>query len=246
MRFDNDENMSIFGSDYQYSAISVDKLDNLEYTVITLIVDTTPSVSRFVDLIKDTLKKVVKGCKKNKQISENLLLRVVKFNTRIGVQEVHGFKELKMIDEDTDYNDIELDGFTNLFNSWDEEVKVLEDYLNNLTQSEFVNNCLIIGLTDGDDNLHDKTPEMVGNSIMSLKQKEVTESLLTILIGLTTDDNLSGYLKNFVDKAKIDAYINAKDMTTEGFAKLANFITDSISSTSDMRGTGSPSQVLDF
>jgi hypothetical protein len=52
---------------------------------------------------------------------------------------------------------------------------------------------------------------------------------------------LSTYLQSFVNDAKIDNYITIGDANANSLAKLARFISQSVSSQSQSVGTGGPS-----
>ncbi|UCE66565.1 MAG: hypothetical protein JSU85_00700, partial [Candidatus Zixiibacteriota bacterium] len=59
-------------------------------------------------------------------------------------------------------------------------------------------------------------------------------------------DECKAYLDDFKDKANLQQFVNAGNATPKTLAKLANFISKSISSQSQSLGTGGPSQSLSF
>lgn len=246
-RYDNN-NMEIFVApgNFQFSGTSIQKLESSQYTLVTLCIDSTPSVSGFKDLIVKTIKEIINGCKLNKIIVDNLLVRVVYFNSTIGVKEFHGYKQLNQIDVDNDYECIQFSGMTNLNNAVFESLEVNDNYSKSLRDKDYDNNSIIFVLTDGMDNYSSKTAFDVKNKTDEIKRKENTESILNLLIGLNTDNNISSYLENFKNIAGFDDYIDAKELTSEKSAKISNFIIDQVSSQSSSLGTGSPSQVLTF
>ncbi len=72
-----------------------------------------------------------------------------------------------------------------------------------------------------------------------------------VLIGLFDPKDshatqVKGYLKIFKDEAEIDQYVDAGDATPTKLAKLAEFVSQSISSQSQSLGSGGPSQNLNF
>ncbi len=70
---------------------------------------------------------------------------------------------------------------------------------------------------------------------------EIVESMVTVLVGV----NASEYkyeLDNFYQEAGLTQYIDAGEATKGKLAKLAEFVSQSISSQSQSLGTGGPSQ----
>ena len=79
-------------------------------------------------------------------------------------------------------------------------------------------------------------------------QKECLESLSTILIAVgTADARLRGLLQTFHTEAEFtNPMIDVKDATPDAIARIGRFVASSISSTSQVLGTGGPSQSLTF
>jgi len=76
-------------------------------------------------------------------------------------------------------------------------------------------------------------------------QGEDIESLLTILIGVN-DNSYKSYLETFKDEANLSQYVSVGDATAQKLAKLAAFVSKSISSQSQSLGSGGASQLLTF
>jgi hypothetical protein len=72
------------------------------------------------------------------------------------------------------------------------------------------------------------------------------ESLKTILIGIGDETQVENYLKNFASNAGLDQYLWVGNATPSKIAKLADFISRSVSSASQSLGTGGPSANLTF
>lgn len=245
-RYDTDMEKFTAPGNFQFSGTSIGKLQSSQYTLVTLCIDATPSVMNFKDLIIKTIKNMITGCTLNKVIVDNLLIRVVYFNSTIGIRELHGYKELNRIDIDNDYENIEFLGMTNLNDAVFENLEVNDKYSKDLSLKDFDNNSIVFVLTDGIDNYSSKTQIDIKNKLDDVKRKEITESILMLLIGLNTDDQISAYLDNFKSIVGFDDYIDAKELTAEKSAKISNFIVSQVSSQSSSLGTGSPSQVLKF
>jgi uncharacterized protein YegL len=73
------------------------------------------------------------------------------------------------------------------------------------------------------------------------------ESIKLILIGVNdSSSHLKRYLDDFKTDAGFDEYISLGDVTPAKLAKLAEWISQSISSASQSLGTGGPSKAVNF
>jgi hypothetical protein len=71
--------------------------------------------------------------------------------------------------------------------------------------------------------------------------------MMTILVGVNVNDpQVSQCLKDLKDQAGFTQYVELKDATASSLAKLADFVSKSISAQSQALGTGGPSQSLAF
>ena len=69
--------------------------------------------------------------------------------------------------------------------------------------------------------------------------------MITILVGINVDD-CKDELNDFKDEANLTQFVDVGDATAQRLAKLANFVSRSISSQSQSLGQGGPSQQLTF
>src|SRR4051812_25303165 len=99
-----EQHTSTGAGNFQFSAIRPDKLTAVEYTLASIVVDTSSSVHSFAAELLATLRTAAESCKKSPR-ANNLLLRAVTFDSSNGVQEIHGFKPLSDIDPATQYTD---------------------------------------------------------------------------------------------------------------------------------------------
>jgi|WetSurSiteA1Bulk_404760.scaffolds.fasta_scaffold00793_2 hypothetical protein len=247
MPTESNELFSVAGpGNFQFSAIRIDHLGASEYTLVTVVCDITGSVAGFsTDLLK-MIKAVAAACKKNPR-AENLLLRVTLFNHDVGIQEVHGFKLLAEIDPDKDYTQLHPDSSTPLYDATYDAIGATLTYAKQLRTQDFdVNGCVYI-ITDGDDNASRMKTKHIKEQIDNAKQKETIESLITILVGINVNDpGMKARLDTFHKEADLTQYVDAGSATPQRLAKLANFVSQSISSQSQALGTGMPSQKLVF
>ncbi len=237
---------SLTGQHFGYSAADLDTLGSTEYTLVTIIVDESNSVSSYKTEMEECIKKAINACKYSPR-SDYLLLRLVAFNRNM--REIHGFKQLTDCSESDYDNCLHPSGTTLLFETTVNAIESTRDYSVNLADQDFEANGIIIILTDGMDNESGNiTASSVSESLKKITKEESLESLLTILVGVGVGgySDVSGYLDEFKDKAGITQYIEIKNADEKSLAKLADFISKSKSSQSQSLGTGSVSQSLLF
>jgi len=233
---------------FQFSGVRTEHLGATEYTAVSIIVDVTGSVMGFENDLRNTLIAAVEACKKSPR-SNNLLLRTAIFSTTQPghVNELHGFKPLVDIDPNIDYQPFRPGGTTPLYDATYSAVGATVAYCERLMKDDFLANGIIFIVTDGCEcpeppyNPSTATPTMIKNEIRNAVAMEKLESLVTVLIGINAQ-NYRAELVNFQNEAGIDKYIDAGDATKGKLAKLAEFVSQSVSSQSQALGTGGPSQ----
>lgn len=232
---------------FQFSAIRPEQLGATEYTLVTIVCDVTGSVSSFAKELRDMIISVVKGCQSNAR-AENILVRLVLFSSAIGVHEVHGFLNLSAINPD-DYEELRPDGGTPLYDATYSSIGATLKYAETLEKQDFIdiNGCVYI-ITDGDDNRSTITPKYIAELTQKAITDESIQSLLTVLIGIFNpgDQHLSDLLDKFHKEAQLTQYIPFGEATPKKLAKLANLISESVSSSSQALADGTQSQPLTF
>jgi uncharacterized protein YegL len=231
------------GSGYKFSATKITALGASEYTLVTLVVDASGSVSGFAAQLEQCLKTVFKACQKSPR-KDNLLMRVVQFNDVL--TEIHGFKLLGSIQESDYDNALSIGGSTALWDACDEAVQATATYGKQLMGQDYLCNAILFVVTDGESNRGSiMTPDPIKKAIEMARRAENLESIVTILIGVTNDDtSLNAYLQDAKNGAGFTQYISIGTASAGKLAKLAAFISHSISSTSSALGTGAPSAPL--
>lgn len=224
---------------YQFSAVKADRLGASEYTLVTIAVDISSSVRTFQDLLKDTLKKAVDACKKSPR-ANNIMVRVITFSS--SVTEVHGFKPLSEIDVDTDYNAINAFGNTSLYDACASAIGATAEYGKVLTKQDYGVNGILFVITDGDDNASTYSADTVRVKVEDILNNEILESFLSVLVGINAT-TFQSVLQNFQTTAGINEYIDAGDATPGNLAKLAAFVSRSVSSQTNALGTGQAAQI---
>lgn len=232
---------------FNFSAVRIEDLGATEYTLATIVTDVTSSVQPFAAELLKCVKMIVEACAKSPR-SDNLLLRLLTFNN--DVHEVHGFKPLANIDPNG-YKPFRPYGMTALYDASYAGISATLEMARRLIDQDFdVNGCVYI-ITDGMDNVSKMTPKNIADKISSALMKEEIESLATVLVGLI--DPKSYYAKDvrqslttFEVEAGLGQFVDAGDATPQRLAKLAQFVSQSISQQSQALGSGAPSQPLTF
>lgn len=229
------------GGSFSFSGTRVESLGASEYTLATIAVDTSGSVLCFKKQLRDMLIASIDSLKKSPR-KENLLVRLIFFSGMFsnGVKEIHGFKPVLDIDPNA-YPDIETGGDTPLNDSCYSSVGAMNAYAKKLVEQDFGVNGICFVITDGAENSSSTTPQMVKAELEKAVSGEVLESLVSILIGVNAA-NYETELKDFQAEAGMTHYRDAGAATPQNLAKLAGFVSQSVSSQSQALGTGGPSQ----
>ena len=229
-------------SKYNFSAVKLDKLEATEYTLVTIVVDKSSSLSGYDRDLEKMIKSAVDSCKKSPR-SENLLIRLVSFNQQ--ENEEHGFKLLNTIDL-VDYdNMINTSGSTLLYDSVYHAIEATQNYGKILFDQDYISNAIIFIITDGADNESTYGPVQIKTLVQDVRRSENLESVSVILVGMTGSSYVQQYLDEFKDKAELDEFVDMGEVTASKLAKLAGIISQSISSTSQALADGK-SQSLSF
>lgn len=235
---------------FQYSGVRLEKLDASEYSLITLTIDVTGSVLGFEHLLLNMLVIIVKTCK-DLPTAQNILLRVVLFSSRIGINELHGFKPLVDIDADKDYTAFDCYGSTNLYDALFSSIEATLNEGSRLLKNDYGVNGTVFVITDGDDNDSKQTPDDIKNQMERAKRGEEIEQLDAVVIGVKEvsiggdewTKHVSARLDELVTGANLTKYVDIGDATEKAIKKLAWDISESISSASQAIVTGGQSQL---
>lgn len=231
-------------SHYGYSATRLGDLGASEYTLVTIVSDSSSSVQAFGHELAETLKRIVQACRYSPR-ADNLLLRLVEFNGQMN--ELHGFKLLPFCHL-TDYDTIlNLGGSTALYDAAENAVAATTDYARQLAQGGFGANAIVFVLTDGEDNASKRTAHSVKQALAKARAGESLESLIAVLVGVNVQDaGVGRYLQALHTDAGFSQYVEIGRADARTLARLADFVSRSISAQSVALGTGGPSQSLTF
>lgn len=240
----DDDNMVAhnLGGRFAFTGARIDNLGASEYTLVNILVDVTGSVYQFKDELRNMVVAAVQACVRSDR-SDNLLVRVALFSSRFsgGVSELHGFKPLQDINPEKDYPKLETGGDTPLYDACYSGIGVMNAYAQQLADRDFLVNGITFIITDGGDNASTSTRTMVKNQAVQAISGEILESHVSVLIGINAAQ-YRAYLEGFQREAELTQYIDAGNADKGNLAKLAAFVSQSISSTSQALGTGGASQ----
>ena len=238
------QQLALPSGQYSFSATRLDDLGATEYTLVTIVCDASPSVSGFVKEMENALVEIVKACKFSPR-ADNLMVRLVLFATSL--TEVHGFKLLEQCNPNDYKHIIRTSGGTALYDAAENAISALTTYGKQLTEADFATNGIVFVLTDGEDNASTLSVRNVRDGLQSAVLNESLESLVSILIGVNVQDaRIGAYLQDFKNEAGFTQYVEIDKADAKALARLADFVSRSISAQSKALGSGGSSTILTF
>ena len=140
---------------------------------------------------------------------------------------------------------------TALFDATYDAIGSTLEYSKRLVDQDFDCNGGVYIITDGMDNRSSMSPRSIKKKVEDGMVKEDIESIVTILVALQDPSQRMGTdvkkaLEAFQKDANLSQFVDIGDATPGKLAKLANFVSESVSSQSQALGSGAPSQTLNF
>jgi uncharacterized protein YegL len=231
-------------SHYGYSATRIEDLGATEYTVVTIVCDVSGSTASFTFDMESAIARIVQACKLSPR-ADNLLLRLVVFDDTLA--ELHGFKLLENCNL-ADYGGVlRSGGSTALYDATENAVSSTINYGQKLLAGDFSANAILFVITDGMDNASKLPAKRVKEALGRAVTSEALESIVSVLIGVNVQEQeVSRYLRQFHIEAGFTQYVEMDQADAKTLARLAEFVSQSISGQSQALGTGGPSQSLIF
>lgn len=225
---------------FGYSAAKLEDLGATEYTLVDLVVDVSGSVASYKDDLEKAIQQIVQACKMSPR-ADNLMVRLVAFSDSL--EELHGYKLLESCNLNDYKGVLRIGGCTALYDAAENSIMAQGDYAKKLTDNDFQANGVCFILTDGMDNQSKCSEKMVGKALQNVIRSETLESLVTVLIGVGTkgDPQVSQYLDKLKNGAGLTQFVEVEKTDAKTLAKLAEFVSKSISAQSQSLGTGGPS-----
>jgi len=213
-----------------FKKVSPKDLSDGDYTLVTLVVDESPSVMSFKGLLEQSVKHIVDSLKEKIKNSDNLIVKTVAFS--IPQREVHPFSRLSDCNSEGYNNLIRYGNGTALRDASFHALNSMRNFAAKTKSGVNINSFLFL-LTDGEDNSSKKTHEELKSKFQSLRDKGPFESLSSVLVGVGIHNGYSNPALRMIKKAGFDGYIGLKETNAEAFGKLSNFISRCIESQSD-------------
>lgn len=232
------------GSNFKFSATNVDNLGASEYTLASVVADVSGSTSGVRDSMEDISKEVVRAMRLSPR-ADNLLYRNVVFANN--VEEIHGFKLLENINE-ADYDGSLTTNLpsgigyeTALYDASYQGAKAINDYADTLRQNFYTTNAILVVITDGMNNASSVSVKRVAEEFKRAVDAEALESFTSILIALNTHNpTIASTLQAFSRDAGFTHYIEAGEANKKNIARVAQFVSKSVSHTSQSLGNQPP------
>lgn len=231
----NMEVTNIKGTNFQYSAAKLSSLGASEYTLVTIVNDVSGSVSSYKDELEKCLKEIVTACRRSPR-ADNLMVRLVTFNS--SYREEHGYKLLTECNPDDYLGSLHVGGMTALFDATANAIAATSDYAEMLAKNDFDVNAIIFVITDGADNASTLSANDVKKEMDKALKVEFLESLVSVLVGVNLDPQVQQLLDDFKKEANFTQYVDLGQADEKKLAKLAAFVSKSISSQSNSLGKG--------
>lgn len=218
---------------FAFSGARPERLGASEYTLATIAVDVTGSVSGYEQELRACALLAIEACRKSPR-SENMLVRLVVFNST--PREVFGFMPLSDIDDSM----IHLptpNGGTALVDAIYACASAANAYGKQLADQDYLVNAVSFVITDGDDSCSRMSLQMAKSEIEAGARAEYLEGSIVTLIGINAKQYASK-LDGLSSALGLSAYVDAGQADAQSLAKLARFISRSISSVSQSLQTG--------
>ena len=231
-------------SHYGYSATRIEHLGATEYTIAAIVCDVSGSTAAFTSEMESAITGIVQACKFSPR-ADNLLLRLVEFDDAL--REIHGFKLLENCHLADYCGVLRSGGSTALYDAAENAVSSITHYGGRLGAGDFSANAILFVITDGMDNASKLAPAKVKEALQRAVTSETLESIISVLIGVNVrDPEVSRYLRRFHTEAGFTQYIELEKADAKALARLARFVSQSISAQSQALGSGGSSQSLVF
>lgn len=232
---------------FGYAAVPTDELEASQFTLATIVCDRSGSTAAFQGDMESALKSTIESLKGHAD-AEQIMVRVIAFSDTI--EELHGFCPVTGIDESQYSDSLKPRGLTALFDSVISAAEATEDYSSKLAAKNFLNNGILIVITDGWNNAgRFRNPNDVSHvkeALSRAMKMEALESLMTILVAVNWNE-ARAELEAFHAEAGFTQQLIGVDVATpEAIARVGQFVATSISSTSMSLGSGGPSVPVAF
>jgi uncharacterized protein YegL len=168
---------------------------------------------------------------------------VIAFDHR--VHETHGFVPLRDLDPDRRYRGaVRHGGSTALYDASLNAIASVRDYAAQLDDANFDCNGIVFVITDGADNASSAKVSDLAKALEAATRGGHLESMTAVLVGVgTTDTGLRQTLDQLHKAAGFAAFVEIAAADAASLARLARFVSRSISLQSQALGTAAPGAI---
>ena len=231
-------------NNFTFSGVNIDSLSGSKKTLVSLLIDTSGSVSPFKDELEKAANIVIQATKKG-ATAEDIMVRTATFSNS-AIREVNGFIPVPLIADDKYTGTFTAGGNTPLIDASIEAAESIEAYGKSLVDQDYTVNGIFFVITDGEEyGSRIKNVGKVKETLARIRKNEAVESIVAILVGVN-DVDCKDLLDKFHKEAGFDHFISIGDATPGKLAKLGALISQSVSSQSQSIGSGGPSQACNF
>lgn len=241
--FDENLDLDTFGANtgLKFSGVRPEDLTSFAYTLVGIAVDCTGSMGGFTAQLEQGVESIVDMCQKCPE-SENLMLRLTGFESR-DVKEIHGFVPFSAINKDQYKNVFYAGGMTNLYDASYDALTSVFEYSKKLREEDYKANGIVFVITDGEDNMSKRSVSEIKDQLTNIRRSEMIDSIQFVLVGIN-DAQCQDALDAFSKAAGFDHYISVGQADPKKFAKLVGWVSQAISSTSQVLNSRQPSQLV--
>jgi uncharacterized protein YegL len=233
---------SAFPSSFTFSAVGLDKVTADAVTLAVIARDASGSVADYDGVLNDAISRIV-GTFRYHPRRDAVLLRVTTFGT--AVDEVHGFKPVLDCADPATYAGIRSGGMTALNDAVVDAVDSVVRFGDALQADARAANGIVVVITDGCENNSRETTQAAISAIKRAVTGEHLESILVVLVRVgVSDPHIKKTLDDFAAAVGFTHDVAVDGFDSRSLAKLVEFVSQSISSTSQAVGSGGPSQAI--
>ena len=244
---------------FGFTAANPEELESSGYTLADIVCDCSGSTYGFTAEMEAALKAAVQALKDHPR-AESMMVRLVRFSS--DVEEVHGYMLVSEINPDDYDGCLAPKGMTALIDGIISGSEAAVNYATSLVDQDIDANGIIIVITDGWNNAgkhsahfhegsyvpnkasYEKQMGIVAAALKAPIQAECLESYISILIGVNCSQAKSTLEKFHETAGFTQEFIPLEDADPQTITKIGQFISESVSSQSEARGTGGPSQSI--
>jgi hypothetical protein len=267
-KFEDDTKLEQYKvGNFGFTAQSPDELESSGYTLVDIAIDTSGSTASFEKQMEDALINAIYDLKgdPSKNIkphpkADSIMLRITTFST--SVREVMGYTPLMNVDPETFRSTLHSSGSTALFDSVIATAEAAYNYGKLLTSEDYEVNGIVFIITDGannsgkfyssrsgqsyypDKSVYQDHLKAVKEALKKPLKQEAMESYLSILIGVNCGAEKEVLLDFHKEAGFTQDFLALEDATPGTISKIGKFISESVSSQSQARGTGGASQSI--